>query len=315
MARLKYVSIKKAPDYVPNSGYPSEKEILELESKLEVLQSEGEKCELAFAEEILSKAKVIKAIRTQFNRQIEQIEKNKEALDKLVDSISGLSTCVVCRDSGSVKIQLNDYLICSKCGGKNDADAVYCSDCGAEFGALRKDLCKRTKERAKRSENLKLALAQEVMANAEKNEALRAAVESDQLKLLKENESTWNETVEEIRKLKEPKGEPADDNAFEFIACDGCGSKQKVSYAICKVCGHPLKAGEAKSACPKCSVLFMNKLAFCMYCGAPTIAVETSSKNSPKTDETGACPCCGAPIVAGKRFCSRCGTKISGDKG
>lgn len=315
MARLKYVSIKKASDYIPNGVYLNEKEILELESKLEALQSDNKKRELAFAEEILSKAKAIKAIRVQFDRQIGQIEKNKEALDKLVDSISSLSTCVVCRDSGSVKIQLNDYLVCSKCGGKNDADAVFCSDCGAEFRGLRKDLCKRTKERAKRAESLKLALAQEAMANAGKNEALRAAVESDQFKLLEENESTWNEIVEEIEKLREPKGGPAEDNAFEYIACGGCGSKQKVSYAICEVCGHPLKAGEAKSACPKCSVLFMNKLAFCMYCGAPTVSVEASPKNLPKTEGAGACPNCGAPSVAGKRFCSRCGTRVNGDEG
>lgn len=295
---------------------PSLAEIPELERSLKELQEVGGRYCIPFANDILVKADKIKAIRRAFNLQIECIELNERELVAYEDRCLVLFKCYAIRDEGKFRIVFNDVLTCTACGAENDPEATCCAECGRSFDELRAEEKRLIEDCEKQSKKLKLELAKVALDEAEQNEAIRAAIRGDNLSSIEENLRKQKEIIsriDELRELaKEKRRETLSFDSYEFVVCGSCGKKQDKKAAFCSDCGSSISISAAKRACPKCRVLYMGDIAYCMYCGSQTVEIFQHQR---KGGSARTCPNCGASVVNGKRFCTKCGTRIEGMEG
>ena len=288
--------------------------ISELEQSLKELQHEGGRYCVPFANDVLARASEVAAIRKLFNLQIERVDINRRELDVLQDRCLSLFKCYVTRDGDKVRIDYSDILICASCGAENEPDAIYCAECGRSFDEMRFEVKKDIDTCEKQARTLMLQLGKAAFDEARQNEAIRAAVKSDNLERIEENLKNQKKVlsrINELRKLeKEQKEASSTVQDFEYIVCENCGKKQGVDTAFCPDCGSPLSVPLAMRACPSCKVPYMGQVAYCMYCGSQTVDVARPQES----DGERVCPNCGASVIQGKRFCTKCGTRVDGER-
>lgn len=293
---------------VPHAG-----EMFELESALKDLQKQRSGLAVDFAESVISKSAKIKKLQALFSIPMERINLNEQAMASLNDRCLGLFGYIAYRDGDKISIGFNDYLTCTACGASNDVGDIYCADCGQSFEQMRKKAKKEIEVYQARDGKLKQDLADAVLVEIEKNEALRSTLACEQLNMLEQNEAVQVELVAKINKLAESETSSKDNDdisGYKFIVCGKCGKRIEAGVGFCPGCGSPLAALDAKRICPSCKTLYMNETAFCMFCGTQTNEVENKHK---KNDEIkSACSYCGARIVAGRRFCTKCGARLEG---
>lgn len=291
---------------------PHIEEILELEASLRDLQEQKARIAIDFAEFAILKSAKMAKLQTLFNVQIERINLNEQAMAVASEQCLGLFGCIAYRDGDKVSIEFNDHLTCTACGAINEVADIYCADCGQSFEQMRKKAKSAIEIYQTRAGKLKQDLADAALEEVEKNDALRSALECEQLNMLEQNEAVQAEIVAKINKLTEPETsseDNADTNGCKFVVCGKCGKRLEVGVDFCSGCGSSLVVSDAKRICPSCKTLFMNEAAFCMFCGSETVDVNNRQK---KEEIKNVCPNCGAPIVAGRRFCTKCGARLEG---
>lgn len=306
-----YVFIKdKLVAQAEHEAVPHAGEMFELESALKDLQKQRSGLAVDFAESVIEKSAKIKKLRALFSIPMERINLNEQAMSALNARCLGLFGCIAYRDGDNISIEFNDCLTCTACGASNDVGDIYCADCGQSFEQMRKKAKKEIEVYQARAGKLKQDLADAVLVEIEKNEALRSTLVCEQLNMLEQNEAIQAEIVAKINKLTESETSSEDDadtNGCKFVVCGKCGKRLEVGVDFCPGCGSFLAVSAAKRICPSCKTLFMNEAAFCMFCGSETVDVNNRQK---KEEIKNVCPNCGAPIVAGRRFCTKCGTRL-----
>lgn len=309
-----YVFIKdKLVTRAEHEAKPYTREMFELESALKDLQKQRAGLAVDFAESVISKSAKIEKLQALFSIPMERISLNEQAMTALNERCLGLFGCIAYRDGDKTSIEFNDYLTCTACGAKNEAGDIYCADCGQSFVQMRKKAKEEIEVYQTRAGKLKRDLANAVLVEIEKNEALRSTLECKQLSMLEQNEAAQAELVAKINKLAESDTSSKDNDntsGYKFIACGRCGKRLDVGVDFYPGCGSSLAALDAKRICPSCKTLYMNETAFCMFCGTQTKEVKNKQKKNKEIKN--ACSYCGAPIVAGRRFCTKCGARLEG---
>ena len=309
-----YVFIKdKLVTRAEHEAMPHTGEMFELESALKDLQKQRARLAVDFAESVISKSAKIKKLQALFNIPMERINLNERAMAALTDRCLGLFGCVAYRDGDKISIEFNDYLTCTACGASNDVGDIFCADCGQSFEQMRKKAKKEIEVYQARDRKLKQDLADAVLVEIEKNEALRSTLACEQLNMLEQNEAVQAELFAKINKLAESEASSKDNDdisGYKYIVCGKCGKRVDVGVDFCPDCGSSLAALDAKRICPSCKTLYMNETAFCMFCGTQTNEVKKKQKKNEEIKKT--CSYCGAPIVAGRRFCTKCGARLEG---
>lgn len=288
-------------------------EMFELQTALKDLQKQRAGLAVDFAELVISKSAKIKKLQTLFNIPMERINLNEQAMAALNGRCLGLFGCIAYRDGDKISIEFNDHLTCTACGTTNEVGDIYCADCGQSFEQMRKKAKKEIEVYQARGGKLKQDLADAVLVEIKENEALRSVLECKQLTMLEQNEAAQAELVAKINKLTESETSGKDNdntNGYKFIVCGKCGKRLEVGVDFCPGCGSSLATLDAKRICPSCKTLYMNETAYCMFCGTQTKEVKNKQKKNKEIKNV--CSYCGAPIVAGRRFCTKCGARLEG---
>jgi len=103
---------------------------------------------------------------------------------------------------------------------------------------------------------------------------------------------------------------------------------EPVAQVAAPVSAEPQKAEPQKAVCPSCGADVIAGTKFCRYCGA-TLTAEKQAAPVPPSPEAAApvpaeplkagpqkavCPSCGADVIAGTKFCRKCGAALNAEK-